>query len=160
MIIRRAEPGDAEIVAGMIHSLARDLGATRLPRVTGDQIREHVFSSNPLIWCWVAELDGASAGTILLEPIFSTWRGQKGFYIVDLYVSAEARGRGVGERLIRQAALEAHQAGYEFLRLDVEHDNSGAMKLYDRLGFRTGTERIMFLNKPGMEELLARNSRT
>ena len=126
MIIRRCKPEETESVANMVRALAKDSGSTVVPKVTGEKIREHAFSDAPLIWCYVAEHENELAGTILLEPIFSTWRGQKGFYIVDLYVSAQHRGKGIGEALIRTAATEGRAAGYEFMRLEVEQHNHRA----------------------------------
>ena len=156
MIIRRCRAEEADAVADMVQALAKDSGSSVLPKVTGDQIRKHAFSATPLIWCYVAELENELIGTILLEPIFSTWRGQKGFYIVDLYVSAHHRGKGVGEMLIRLAASEGLAAGFEFMRLEVEQHNRRAADLYLRLGFKEDSTRMMILSKVDLEQLIAK----
>jgi ribosomal protein S18 acetylase RimI-like enzyme len=154
MIIRRCRPDETEAVADMVRALAKDSGSSIVPKVTGEQIREQTFSAKPLIWCFVAEHEAELVGTILLEPIFSTWRGQKGLYVVDLYVSAQQRRKGLGEKLIRTAASEGRVAGFEYLRLEVEQNNQRAADLYKRLGFKEDTARVMFLTRPEFEQLI------
>ena len=56
--------------------------------------------------------------------------------IYSIAVSPEARGQGLGERLVRQAEQEAAEAGRIVMRLEVREDNAGAINLYRRLGYR------------------------
>ncbi|RDI39117.1 GNAT family N-acetyltransferase [Falsibacillus pallidus] len=58
------------------------------------------------------------------------------FYIDTLSVSPEHGGRGIGTALIECALLEAKERGYPTVSLNVEEENTGAMRLYSRLGFR------------------------
>lgn len=53
--------------------------------------------------------------------------------IYSIAVSPEARGQGLGERLVRQAEQEAAEAGRIVMRLEVREDNAGAINLYRRL---------------------------
>ena len=153
MNIRRSTSADASAIAGMILALARDSGSSDVPQVTGNQIAEFSSGPEPILWIWVAESQGILAGVILLEPMFSTWRGQKGFYGVDLYVSPDFRSQGLGEGLMRRAASEAMAAGGEFLRLEVEDTNPAAKRLYARLGFAEKPHQLMFLEKDGLADL-------
>lgn len=54
--------------------------------------------------------------------------------IVDISLCADARGHGVGSALIAQTQRQAGQRGCG-VRLHVRHDNTGAQRLYRRLGF-------------------------
>lgn len=56
--------------------------------------------------------------------------------IYSLAVAPEARGVGAGEKLVRAAEREATEAGRIVMRLEVREDNTGAIKLYRRLGYR------------------------
>ena len=56
--------------------------------------------------------------------------------IYSIAVSPFVRGQGVGEKLVRQAELEAAEAGRIIMRLEVREDNRGAINLYKRLGYR------------------------
>ena len=153
MNVRRATPQDAPEIAEMIRALARDSGSEAVPKITADHIREHGFGPHRLLWIWIAELDGKPVGTVLLEPMFSTWRGQKGFYVVDLFVDAAHRGKGIGECLMRSAARDALASGGAFLRLEVEQTNPAARRLYTRLGFDASTHELMYLSLSEMLKL-------
>ena len=58
-------------------------------------------------------------------------------YLHDLYVSPQARGAGVGERLIREVAEIARAESCFRLRWATREDNAPARKLYDRLAEST-----------------------
>ncbi|TNC26306.1 GNAT family N-acetyltransferase [Mumia zhuanghuii] len=51
-------------------------------------------------------------------------------------VSPDARGGGLGRRLVTELIDYARKAGIEILTLDVRGNNHAAMALYERLGFR------------------------
>jgi ribosomal protein S18 acetylase RimI-like enzyme len=53
-----------------------------------------------------------------------------------LGVAMEARGRGVGERLVRACIDRARAAGRRRIRLDTRTSMKSAQRLYERLGFQ------------------------
>ncbi|MCG8376693.1 MAG: GNAT family N-acetyltransferase [Chlorobiales bacterium] len=61
-------------------------------------------------------------------------------------VHRDYRGKGIGRRLLEELAVYAREEGYDRLRLDVIDTNSGARKLYERVGFKPiRTERFAYL---------------
>jgi ribosomal protein S18 acetylase RimI-like enzyme len=56
-------------------------------------------------------------------------------YLDDLSVTEASRGRGLGTRLIRIAEDYARELSIPVLVLHVERENTGARRLYERLGF-------------------------
>jgi len=54
---------------------------------------------------------------------------------LGIAVRAEARGGGIGARLLRALLAEGHRRGVAELSLSVEPDNPAA-RLYERVGFR------------------------
>jgi ribosomal protein S18 acetylase RimI-like enzyme len=64
-------------------------------------------------------------------------------YIVDLAVSAQAEGRGVGRRLMEQAEAWARTQGYRLLVLDVFAFNTHARTFYTRLGYAEETVKMV-----------------
>ena len=53
----------------------------------------------------------------------------------SLSVAADARGRGIGEKLLRQMLAEMEQRGVTRVYLEVDQANTAAIRLYERLGF-------------------------
>ena len=56
--------------------------------------------------------------------------------IYSIAVSPAERGRNIGEQLVREAEAAAVDAGRIVMRLEVREDNSPAIRLYQRLGYR------------------------
>jgi ribosomal protein S18 acetylase RimI-like enzyme len=55
--------------------------------------------------------------------------------LISLWVSPNARGRGVGDAILAEVERWARDRGAGALRLDVAEDNEGAARLYLRHGF-------------------------
>jgi len=69
----------------------------------------------------------------------STWVATRSVYLEDLFVTAEARGLGVGHRLIDHVAEHARSIGAPHIHWLTHADNVTAQALYDRLtGGRSG----------------------
>ena len=62
---------------------------------------------------------------------------QRCAWIEDVVVHERARGRGLGEMLIRAALRIAEQAGAETVNLTSSPEREAANRLYQRLGFLT-----------------------
>ena len=132
--IRLAEARDAETIHAGLLALARSTGAESKITSTPDDIRIHGFGENPTFEVLLAEIDGAFAGLCLTFPSFSTWRGEPGVYVQDLYVVEAFRGNRIGEKLLRAAARRAGAKGAGYLRLSVDVDNKRAQAFYERMG--------------------------
>lgn len=132
-------PGRAED-AGSIHAalrgIAETMGEPGKVKSTPDDMRRFGFGENPAFETLIAEVNGTFAGLCLYFPSFSTWRGQRGVYVQDLYVPEKFRGLGIGERLLRRLAAVARQSGGGYIRLAVDRRNSGARAFYERVGIR------------------------
>jgi ribosomal protein S18 acetylase RimI-like enzyme len=63
--------------------------------------------------------------------------GPSEYYVSNIAVFPEFRGRGMGTMLMEVAEREARAAGLAAIVLDVETDNGQAIRLYQRLGFAT-----------------------
>lgn len=80
-----------------------------------------------------------SAALSLLERDVDNER----FLMDGIFVTAAARGRGVGTALLQAIAQEARGRGYDRLRLDVINTNPRARALYERFGFVAVDEQKM-----------------
>ena len=57
-------------------------------------------------------------------------------HISDLYVEESCRRAGIATKLVEDALGLARARGLECVTLEVETDNAGARRLYEKLGFR------------------------
>jgi len=79
-------------------------------------------------------LDGAPVGFALFFHNFSTFIGKPGIYLEDLYVRPEARGLGIGKRLLAWLARTALERGCARLEWAVLDWNEPSIGFYRSLG--------------------------
>ncbi|MCX2699020.1 MULTISPECIES: GNAT family N-acetyltransferase [Ochrobactrum] len=134
VVIRLAEPGDAEQIHKAIRALGLELGAADKVSSTVEDFHRHGFGPHAAFTCLIAEVDKVFAGLALFFPIFSTWLGKPGVFVQDLYVDEAFRGRAIGAFLLRHVASWSTVRGGVYLRLAVDRDNVAAQRFYQRLG--------------------------
>ena len=135
---------DGNNAAATKHRQAARQKRTVLGAMVGYTQSERVDS----YWDYVRAL-GLWCGTLVfLRLLFvlatNEWPSQRRlgydhFYIQDIAVHPDARGRGVGSKIINFAKarfMHHPEKGVRSLTLDVAHDNGSARRLYERLGFR------------------------
>jgi RimJ/RimL family protein N-acetyltransferase len=86
----------------------------------------------------VAEVGGKAVGLVTVaSPRFGGQRSENSHVgVLGILVNRGHRGRGLGTALMVRA-LELSRARFEIVRLTVFSVNTGARRLYERLGFRT-----------------------
>jgi len=141
--LRPRTPEQARRLAA--RSLTPDLGWVALAEdgivlgVIGIGMRGRRFSH--MSYCMLAEEFG---------PLGAVWRWMFAFFeqvfvrprklqwrIEVLAVAESARGKGVGTDLVRAVIDAAREAGMRSVRLEVVDVNDDALRLYERLGFRS-----------------------
>jgi GNAT superfamily N-acetyltransferase len=134
--VRAARRRDADLIVALVRELAAFERAPRSAVKIGaaDVLRDG-FGRRRRFEALVAELDGRAAGFALFFPNWSTWEGRAGLYLEDLYVRPEARGRGVGRRLLAAIAALARARGCPRIDLWALHWNP-ARAFYERWRFR------------------------
>lgn len=142
---RPLRAGEEDAVAVLIRQMAKDLGHVDfVPKLTGKTLRD----SADLVHVTVAEDAGLILGVCVWIITFSTWRGARGVYICDLFVLEHARGRKVGEKLLRNVLVAAKKLGVSFVKMEVEVVNTRAQEFYRRLGFTRKMEDQFFVLEP------------
>lgn len=81
----------------------------------------------------VAKQDHAIVGYVLLLYHQGTSLGR----VYSLAVAPEQRKFGLAANMMRMAEQEALESGRSFLRLEVRPDNLSAIRLYEKLGYKT-----------------------
>ena len=77
-------------------------------------------------------------------PNFATFRGQRGIYLEDIFITKKARGRGLGEMMLKHIARTAKARGFERLDFQVLQWNTPAIEFYEHLGAHRDDEERHF----------------
>jgi ribosomal protein S18 acetylase RimI-like enzyme len=141
MTIRLAEKHDAEAISVTLRAAFAEFQTLYTPAAfsattpTTDQIAER-FAEGPT---WIAESADMIVGTI------ATVRQGSELYIRSMAVRPEARGLGIGARLLETVETFAAAHRYRRLRLNTTPFLLAAVQLYERHGFRyTGEQPDLF----------------
>jgi GNAT superfamily N-acetyltransferase len=134
--IRLARPNDAELLMNLVLELAVYEKLEELAKATSADFHRHLFGPHPVAEAAIAEADGEPVGFALWFTTFSTFRGQAGIYLEDIFVKPGFRGRGIGKALLATVARLAVERGCGRLEWAVLDWNSPAIGFYRGLGAR------------------------
>lgn len=134
-VIRWAKSDDAAVVHRLLQTLAESLGQSDKFSCTVADISRFGLGEQPVFRVLLAEADDTAVGLCLFFKSFSSWRGQPGIYVQDLYVAPVWRRSGLGQRLLSYAAAYGRQHDCTYLRLSVDGSNQSGQRFYHRLGF-------------------------
>ena len=101
---------------------------------TEQQLRDELAASRPVIEAAIAWEGGEAVGFALYFHNFSTFLGQRGLYLEDLYVVPQARRRGIGRALIGHVASVAVERGCGRFEWAVLDWNRHAIDFYRSIG--------------------------
>jgi L-amino acid N-acyltransferase YncA len=132
--IRPASDRDRDAVWSIFHAVIAE-GDTYVfdPATPRDEALAYWFQAGAQ--SYVAELEGRVVGSYLLKPN----QPGLGSHVANaaFMVSAQARGRGVGQAMGEHCLAEARRLGYRAMQFNfVVSTNESAVRLWERLGFR------------------------
>lgn len=94
-----------------------------------------LFAEDARLWVLLAEnADGAVAGYAACSAEFAFWDARDYLHMDCLYLTAEARGQGLGAVLVDGVTRLARELGLEQVQGQTPDWNEGAIRFYDRLG--------------------------
>ena len=132
--IRPGEKADVGLIADLIRGLARFEKLEHEVSMTDETLERNLFGDHRYAETLIAEDDGAPVGFALFFHSFSTFLGRPGLYLEDLFVVPEARGKGVGRKLLERLAHIAVERDCGRLEWAVLDWNKDAIRFYERLG--------------------------
>jgi len=132
--IRTATVADVPQILAFIRALATYERAPDAVTATEEGLRRDGFGPNPFYYCHIAERDGQPVGFALYFFNYSTWKGQAGVYLEDLFVQPEYRGLGLGKALLKEVAAFALERGCQRMQWEVLDWNTPAIDFYSAMG--------------------------
>ena len=147
LVIRPMRAEDAPGVVAMVHGLARDTA----PDVTPQLKPENLIDNDDLIQVTIAEDGNGILGACLTLLTFSTWRGLKGLYVVDLFIDGKFVPAVSGKTFLTTNPANGEVVGkfmtyFPARREFTAHDRDCAVGIARQVGFsleryRTGIAR-------------------
>jgi len=134
LLIAPASDSDVPIILSFVRKLAEYEKLSHLVVATEEQVHEHVFGPNPVAEVLLAYWDEEPVGFALYFRNFSTFLGQVGIYLEDLFVEPTHRGKGIGKALLTRLAKIAVERGYGRLQWEVLDWNTPSIEFYRGLG--------------------------
>lgn len=156
LIIRPATIDDTDLILHFVRELAIYEKAEHEVLATPAHVHRTLFGANPKVFGLIC-LDGDTpVGFAVYFFNYSTWQGQHGLYLEDLYVSPEQRGKGAGKALLQhlaRIAVEQDCGRFEWSVLDW---NAPSIAFYDSLDAKPQSEWIRYrLTGPALHALAA-----
>lgn len=144
---RAYEPRDLESLADLLTDMsvhyngpdASDRATVRM------HLEQRILGPDADVRLFVAvDADGTVQGMAAVSLQYPAPKERGQLYMKELYVHSAARGRDIGERLMRRVAR--HAVAHDCLRLDwtTERPNEGAQRFYRRLGAEHVEEKVYF----------------
>ena len=132
--IRPATEAEVPAVLAFIRDLAVYEKLEHEVVATEESLRRALFGPRPYAEVVFACVAGKPVGFALFFHNFSTFLGKPGIYLEDLFVRPEARGRGIGKRLLTWLANTTVERDCGRLEWAVLDWNESSIGFYRSLG--------------------------
>ncbi len=140
--IRKANTNDSSLILDFIKELASYEKAENEVRATVEDIEKNLFDNKTTTEAIICISNNKPIGFAVYFLNFSTWLGQNGLYLEDLYVSPEYRGSGAGKKLLKYLAAMAIENNCGRFEWSVLDWNEPAIKFYDSINAKPQSEWI------------------
>jgi GNAT superfamily N-acetyltransferase len=171
--IREATPADVPEILALIHDLATYERQPEAVVATEANLLRDGFGPQKVFSCLLAEIlpspvdqlttdnlqPATVAGFALYIPFYSTWRGNAGVHLEDLFVRPAFRRRGIAKALFARLAQITLERGDRF-QWHVLDWNQPAIDFYEQMGAHMLREwRIMRLDGEPLRTLAQSSTR-
>lgn len=148
VVMRRAAPSDAEAIRALIPRLVefgpppwRD--SDEMTEADLSVIMNALSSGGSDLAIFVAEFERQILGFIHVRSTEDYYRRRPHGHVADLVVAKGAEGLGLGKRLLEEADMWARSQGFDWLSIAVFEQNTRALTLYEKVGYRKDTTRLI-----------------
>jgi ribosomal protein S18 acetylase RimI-like enzyme len=110
------------------------------------KLRHAIFTSNPSLFCFVAEQDGNIVGYSTATKEFSTWDAEYFLHMDCLYLLESTRGAGLGSLLIKKLKEFAVLHSCTHIQWQTPVDNVSGIKFYEKQGAVSKDKKRFYLD--------------
>lgn len=130
--IREASTSDVPDLIRLVRGLAAYEKEPDSATATPEQFHEALFptAGDPTAYALVGVREGSVVAMAIWFRSFSTWTGQAGIWLEDLFVEPEQRGHGIGKALLRRLAAICVERGWTRLEWTVLDWNTPSIEFY------------------------------
>ena len=134
LVLRDAAPADVPEVMRLVRALAAYERLEHRFVAAPADLHRALFGTPP--WCrgMLAWLDDRAVGVALWHGTFSPFLGRPGYYLEELFVEPELRGRGAGKALLAELARRLAAEGGATITWRVLRWNEPFIAFYRGLG--------------------------
>ncbi len=119
-----------------------------------ENLKQLLFSSPPRIQCLVVEDNHGLVGFATYMLQLSTWDAANYMYLDCLFLRPEARGQGIGKKLMQRIAVRAKEENCINVQWQTPVFNTNAINFYNHLGAESKDKLRFFLNRSAMLSLI------
>ncbi len=145
--IRRAKSADLESLVSFAVAEAKEAEGVKKD---SERVRQGVttaLNDDSIAMYWVLETNNTGViGSVSIVKEWSDWNSGYYWWIQNMYILPEFRGKGLMEQLIQALKDAARNEGALELRLYVHKNNAQAIRAYQKVGFFDADYRIMTMS--------------
>ena len=145
--IRRAKSADLESLVSFAVAEAKEAEGVKKD---SERVRQGVttaLNDDSIARYWVLEKNNTGViGSVSIVKEWSDWNSGYYWWIQNMYILPEFRGKGLMERLIQALKDTARNEDAIELRLYVHKNNAQAISAYQKVGFFDSDYRIMTMS--------------
>mgnify|MGYP001622931512 CR=1 FL=1 len=135
-MIRKMTENDRDLYVKMAEEFySSDAVLHPIPREYFEKTADEALRSDEYAEIYLLEFEGKTAGYGLMARTFSQEAGGQVLWIEELYIREEFRSRGLGREFFSYVE-ENNRGRISRIRLEAEEENTRAVSLYERLGYK------------------------
>lgn len=134
LLIKSATPEHVPAILSLLREFAEYENLSQYVEATEENFHAALFGEDSTAEAIVAITNDQVVGYAVFYPNFSTFRGQRGIYLEDIYIQPEHRRGGSGEKMLRHIARLAKSRGFERIDFQVLNWNTPAINFYKKHG--------------------------
>ncbi len=141
---RKTEKQDCPDIVSLMREFADYEKLSDHCEITEAKLSDALFGDGAFVESLVAADGDRLIAYALFYPCFASFRGESGFYLEDIFITADYRGKTVGEAMLKKIAEIGKSRGYTRIDFQVLDWNLPAVNFYKKLGAECNADESHF----------------